>query len=101
MADCGTGQARLQLADPTRWWLADPAAPHLHIDKLGGMAGEQSRLRNPGLQLGEIKPWGLRRQQEKLPASQERSLERPTGAQSMHKPTHLGISAREAQFYSG
>ena len=54
--DCGTGEARLQLADPTRWWLADPAAPHSHIDKSGGMAGEQSRLRNPGLQLREIKP---------------------------------------------
>ena len=29
VADCGTGKARLQLADPTRWWLADPKAPHL------------------------------------------------------------------------
>ena len=88
MVDCGTEQARLQLADPTRWWLADPAAPHSHIDKPGGTAGEQSRLSNPGLQLGEIKPQtcdgkhpkGLRQQWEKLPASQERSLERPTGA---------------------
>ena len=42
-------QARLQLADPTRWWLADPAAPHLHIDKPGGTAGEQGRPCNPGL----------------------------------------------------
>ena len=24
VADCGTGQARLQLADPIMWWLADP-----------------------------------------------------------------------------
>ena len=24
VADCGTGQARLQLADPTRWWLVAP-----------------------------------------------------------------------------
>ena len=40
VADCGTGQARLQLADPTMWWLADPAAPHSCIDKLGGMVGE-------------------------------------------------------------
>ena len=32
VADCGKGQARLQLADPTRWWLADPAALHSHID---------------------------------------------------------------------
>ena len=40
VADCGTGQARLQLADPTRRWLADPSAPHSCIDKLGGMVGE-------------------------------------------------------------
>ena len=40
MVDCGMGQARLQLADPTRWWLADPVAPHSHIDKSGGTAGE-------------------------------------------------------------
>ena len=56
VVDCGTGQARLQLADPARWKLAYPAAPHSHIDKPGGMVGKQSRLRNPGLQLGEIKP---------------------------------------------
>ena len=52
VADCGTRQARLQLADPTRWWLADPAAPHLHIDRPGGTEGERNRLRNPGLQRG-------------------------------------------------
>ena len=40
VADCGTEQARLQLADPTRWWLEDPVAPHSRIDKLGGTAGE-------------------------------------------------------------
>ena len=40
VADCGTGQARLQLADPTKWWLAAPVAPHSHIDKLGGRVGE-------------------------------------------------------------
>ena len=51
---CGVGQTRLQLEDPTRWWLADPVAPHSLIDKLGGMAGE--RPGNPGLQRGEIKP---------------------------------------------
>ena len=56
VADCGAGQARLQLADPTRWWLADPVGPHSHIDRPGGMAGELNRLRNPGLQRGEIKP---------------------------------------------
>ena len=52
--DCGTGQARLQLADPTR--LADPVAPHSHIDKLQGTAGERNRPHNPGLQFREIKP---------------------------------------------
>ena len=56
VANCGMGQARLQLAYPTRWWLADPVAPHLLIDKLGGLVGEQSRTHNPGLQHGEIKP---------------------------------------------
>ena len=50
VADCGMGQARLQLADPTRWWLADPVAPHSRIDRLGGTAGERNRLRNPGIQ---------------------------------------------------
>ena len=56
VADCGTGQDRLQLADPTRCGLADPVAPHSCIDKPRGMVGEQSRPRNPGLQCGEIKP---------------------------------------------
>ena len=45
VADCRTGQARLQLADPT--------APHSRIDKPGGMAGERSRLHNPGIQHGK------------------------------------------------
>ena len=57
--DCGMGQARLQLADPTGWWLTDPAAPHWRIDKPGGTAGEQGRPCNPGLQPGEIKPQNL------------------------------------------
>ena len=48
VADCGMGQARLQLADPT--------APSSCIDKRGGTAGEQGRPHNPGLQLREIKP---------------------------------------------
>ena len=56
VADCGMGQARLQLAHLTRWWLADPVAPHLCIDTPGGTAGERSRLYNPGLQFREIKP---------------------------------------------
>ena len=56
VADCGMGQARLQLADPTRWWLPDPAGSLSRIDKPGGMAGEQGRLCNPGFQYREIKP---------------------------------------------
>ena len=42
------GQAVQQLADPTRWWLADPVAPHSPIDKPGGTAGERNRSCNPG-----------------------------------------------------
>ena len=40
VADSGTGQARLPLADPTKWWLADSAAPYSRIDELGGTVGE-------------------------------------------------------------
>ena len=40
VANCGTGQARLQLADPTRWWQVVPVAPHSHIDRPGGTVGE-------------------------------------------------------------
>ena len=47
VADCGTGQARLQLADPTRRWLADPAAPHLRIDKPGGPGGGAKQTVQP------------------------------------------------------
>ena len=47
VADCGMGQARLQLADPTRWWLADPEAPHSHTDKPGGMAGGAKQTSQP------------------------------------------------------
>ena len=53
--------------DPARWQiveqagqavgpLADPVAPHSHVDKSGGMAGEQNRPHNPGLQHRKIKP---------------------------------------------
>ena len=56
VAGCGAEQARLQLEHPTGRWLADPAAPHLQIDKLGGTAGKQNRPCSPGLQRGEIKP---------------------------------------------
>ena len=56
VADCGMVQGRLHLADPTRWWGADPVALHSCMDKPGGTVGEQNRLCNPGLQLGEIEP---------------------------------------------
>ena len=59
VADCATGQARLQLADPTRWWLADPVAPHSRLDKSGGTVGERSRPRNPGIQQGGNKTSNL------------------------------------------
>ena len=36
--------------------LSDPEAPRSHIDKPGGTAGGENRLRNQGLQFGEIKP---------------------------------------------
>ena len=109
VADCGTVQARLELADPTRWWLTDPVAPHSHIDKPGGTKGEPSRPQNPRAPTRGNKasnhrlktPWGLRRQWEKLPASQESSLERSTGSQNIHKPTHMGISTRTAHFACG
>ena len=79
-----------------RWQIVDQAVPHSRADKLGGTTGEQDRPRNPEFQHGEIKPqtsdwkylWGLRRQWEKLSASQESLLERPTGSYNVHKPTH-------------
>ena len=58
--------------------------------------GPGDRPHNPGLQLWEVKPqtsdckhlWGLRQQWEKLPASQESWLDRPTGSWNIHKHTH-------------
>ena len=68
-------------------WLAEQIVPHLHVDKLGGTTGEQDRLHNPGspcrktgLKTSGCKNlWGFQ-QQEKLPDSQDSSLERPTGS---------------------
>ena len=67
---CGAEWAKLQLASKAA---------------AGGLG---DRPQNPEFQRGEIKPqttdckhlWGLRRQWEKLPVSQESSLERPTGS---------------------
>ena len=58
VADCGMGQARLQLADPTRWWLADPAAPHSRIDKRGGRRGSEADHTTQGSSTGKqsLKP---------------------------------------------
>ena len=53
VADCGMGQARLQLADPTRWWLADPAAPHSRIDKRGGRRGSEADHTTQGSSVGK------------------------------------------------
>ena len=89
--------------------LVDQVVPHLHADKLGGTTGERDRLRNPGFQHGGKESfktsgcknlWGLR-QWEKLPPSQDSLLERPTGSQNVHKPTHRGISTRRPQFACG
>ena len=74
----------------TRWvrrWLVDWAVPHSCVEKPGGTTGEQDKPCNPGFQRGEIKPqtsgcknlWELQLQ-EKLPASQESLLEKPTGS---------------------
>ena len=38
-----TWVARLQLADPAMWGIADWPVPHSHADKLGGTAGERDR----------------------------------------------------------
>ena len=43
--DCGTGQARLQLADPV--------APHSCIDKLGGMRGNKTGCATQGSSTGK------------------------------------------------
>ena len=53
VADCGMGWARLQLEHPTGRWLADPAAPHLQIDKLGGTAGSEADLVTQGSSAGK------------------------------------------------
>ena len=85
-----------------RQWLA---VLHLHVDNPEGITGEQTDCATQGSSVGiqSLKTsgyknlWGLG-WQEKLPASQESSLERPTGSWNVHKPTHLGISTRRAQF---
>ena len=45
VADCGTGQARLQLADH--------AAPHLRIDKQGGGGGSEADHSTQGSSAGK------------------------------------------------
>ena len=64
-ADCGAGQARLQLAskeqleDPARQKLVDLAVPHSHTDIPGGTKGEQNRPSNPGAPVHENKASNL------------------------------------------
>ena len=95
VADCGRGQARLQLADPTRWGLADPVVPHLWVDKLGGTAGEQSRPSNPGLQRGEIKP---QTSHLKTPVGVEATAgETPSLTGEFLGETHRGLEHAQAQ----
>ena len=53
VVDCRMGQARLQLADPTRRWLADPEAPHSCLDKLAGTAGERADRATQGSSSGK------------------------------------------------
>ena len=53
VADCGTGQARLQQADPTRWWLADSMAPHVCIDKPEEQRGSEADHATQGSSLGK------------------------------------------------
>ena len=80
-----TGQAVQQLADP--------AAPHSCIDKLGGMAGEQSRLRSPGLQCGEIKP----QTSLKIPVGVEAAVgETPSLTGEIVGETHRGLERAQA-----
>ena len=75
----GPEQARLRLVEQV--------VPHLHVCKLRGTTGERDRRSNPGFQSQEESfktsvcknLWGLQ-QWEKLPVSQESSLERPTGS---------------------
>ena len=79
------GKAAAVGPGPARWWLADWVVPHLHVEKSGGTAGEWDRPCNPGFHCRDSKPlewknlWGLR-QRDKLSASQESLLERPTGS---------------------
>ena len=75
----GPGQAR--------WWLAQQVVTHVSADKLGGTTVERDRWHNPGFQCREIKPQILWLKKPvraevvgKPPASQESSLERPTGS---------------------
>ena len=51
-----------------RWWMEDwvgqvaagrPGGPTFACGLLGGTAGEQDKLHNPGFQHGEIKPQNL------------------------------------------
>ena len=53
VADGGTGQAVQQLADPTRWWLADRVATHSHIDKPGGTWGSKTDHSTQGSRMGK------------------------------------------------
>ena len=52
VVDCRERWTRLQLSDPTRWWLEDPSVPHSCIDKPGGMAGSETDRKTQGYSVG-------------------------------------------------
>ena len=94
------------------WWrgltarqhLEDRVVPPSWADKLGGTTGEWDRPTTQGSsremksQTSDWKHlWGLRQQQAKLPASQESSLERPTGSQNIHKIAHPPSTGNQHQ----
>ena len=66
------GQAKLQLADTTRWWLADPVAPHLRKDKPGATVETLSLTRefigetHRGLERAEAHPLGNQHQRDTI-----------------------------------
>ena len=62
-----------------------------------GVPVKENRASKP---LTEKKLWGLR-PQEKLPASQESSLEGPTGSQNIYKPTTQESAPEEPNLLMG
>ena len=94
------GQARQRLAEQM--------VPHLCADKLRvttksetDRATQGSSMEKESLKISDCKNLWVLWWQERLRASQESLLERPTGSWNLYKPTHLRIVTRRAQFASG